>query len=89
MTDIDQTEVHDLDPIADRLAGVAGAAPTWRPFTAEAMQVVHRRARRRQATERVISVACGLFAIAIAATTIAALDAGGHARTLRTADNTS
>jgi len=84
-------QIHDLDPLADRLAGAAGAAPTWRPFTAEAMQVVHRRARRRQATERVISVACGLFAIAIAATTIAALDGGDgdRARTLRTADHTA
>ena len=79
----------DPTTLDDRLAGAAGATPTWRPFTAEAMQVVHRRAVRRQRAERVVSVACGLFAIVLAASTIAALrpSEGDSARTVRTADD--
>lgn len=91
MSQPEPTEVHDLPDLDldDRLAGAAGVTPTWRPFTAEAMQVVHRRAVRRQRTERILSVTCGLFAIVLAASTIAALrpSEGGSARTVRTADD--
>jgi hypothetical protein len=81
---------HDRRDLDELLAGAAGTAPAWRSFTADAMHDVRRRAARRHAAERVVSVACAVFAIVFAATAVTALrpsGGDGDARTVRTADD--
>jgi hypothetical protein len=77
--------VNQLD---DRLKEAFGAAPTWHPHTAEAMQAVRRRAGRRLLAERVVGVASGVLVISLAVTTVAALRPDGNGdgtRSVRTA----